>query len=131
MSYDPISTDGSIALHVPARFASASTVRLVAASLAADAAFTVDDVEDIRLAVNEVFTCAVVEAGAGAGTISVRFDVSPTDLIVELCVADDVAPIVLDDLALSIIRSAVDDVQIEDRRVALIKHRRPSTLSDR
>lgn len=131
MSYDPTSTDGAVELRVPARSASAFTVRLVAASVAADAAFTVDDVEDVRLAVNEVFTCAVAGNGSHPGTVVVRFDVSPSELVVELSVADGLAPIELDDLAGSIIRSAVDDVRIEDRRVALIKHRRPAHLEDR
>lgn len=131
MSYNPTSTDGAIELRVPARLAAASTVRLVAASLAADAGFTVDDVEDVRLAINEVFTCAVVENGSRRGTVVVRFDISPADFVVEISVADGVAAIKLDDLAGSIIRSAVDDVRIEDRRVALIKRRRPKQLDDR
>lgn len=131
MSYDPISTDGAIELRVPARLDAASTVRLVAASLAADAGFTVDDVEDVRLAINEVFTCAVVGNSSRSGTVVVRFDIGPSDLVVELSVADGVAPIELDDLAGSILRSAVDDVRIEDRLVALTKHRRPSQLDDR
>ncbi len=131
ISHDPNGTDGAIELRVPARFASASTVRLVAAALAADAGFTVEDVEDVRLAINEVFTCAVAGNGDREGTVVVRCDVRTSELVVELSVADGVAPIELDDLAGSILRSAVDEVRIEDRLVALTKYRRPSQLDDR
>jgi serine/threonine-protein kinase RsbW len=130
MSYDPTSTvSGTIELRVPADHAFASIVRLIAASLAADAEFTLDELDDIRLAVNEVFTCAVAGAGKRSGTVIVCFDASGSDLVVHISV--DNAPIQLDDLAVSIIRSAVDDVRIDERQVTLVKHLRPSPLDDR
>jgi serine/threonine-protein kinase RsbW len=130
MPNEPTSTDnGTIELRVPADQAFASTVRLIAASLAADAEFTLDDLDDIRLAVNEVFTCAVAGAGTRLETVIVRFDAGGSDLVVHIIV--DNAPIQLDDLAGSIIRSAVDDVHIDERQVTLVKRRRPSPPDDR
>lgn len=129
MSHGSTSTQNdTIELRVPADHSFASTVRLIAASLAADAEFTLDDLDDIRLAVDEVFTCAVVGAG-NLGTVSVRFDAGVSGIVVRVSV--DGAPIQLDDLAVSIIRSAVDDVSIDERQVTLVKHRRPSTLDGR
>ena len=130
MSYDSTSQDNdTIELRVPADHAFASTVRLIVASLAADAGFTLDDLDDIRLAVNEVFTCAVVTAGTRSATVTVRFDATTSDLVAHIGVDD--APIELDDLAGSIIRSAVDHVCIDERQVTLVKYRRPSAPADR
>ena len=44
---------------VPLRAEFASIVRLIAASLGADAGFTVDDIDDLRLALSEVFSSLV------------------------------------------------------------------------
>lgn len=129
MSYD--STDNTIELRVPARVAHASTVRLVAASLAADAGFTVDHLEDLRLAVNEVFTCAVAATGSKRETVVVQFETLPDELVVRVGVHDGTEPIALDDLAQSIIRSAVDDVRTDGLMLTLIKHRRQIQLDDR
>jgi anti-sigma regulatory factor (Ser/Thr protein kinase) len=128
MPYD--STDNIIELRVPARVAHASTVRLVAASAAADAGFTVDHVEDIRLAVNEVFTCAVA-SGSKTETIVVQFETLPDDLVVRVGVHDGTEPIALDDLAHAIIRSAVDKVRTDGLTVTLITHRHQFEPDDR
>ena len=65
------STDGSahVDVTVPLRPEYASIVRLVTASLGADAGFTVDDIDDLRLAMSEVFS-ALVDASAGRLRIS-------------------------------------------------------------
>ena len=53
----------------------ASTVRVVAASLGADAGLTVDEIEDLRLGVNEaVSVLADVDAPTGA-RLRVRFEI--------------------------------------------------------
>lgn len=128
MSYDQMWTDhDTIELRVPARLSAASTVRLITASLAADADFSLDDLDDLRLAVNEVFTCAVGDGVDGA-TVVVCFAVAESMLDVRVSVDGSTSRIELDDLAASIIRSAVDDVRIEDGHVTLTKHRRPSPL---
>lgn len=126
-----VSTDNIIEIRVPARVAHASTVRLVAAALAADAGFTVDHVEDIRLAVNEVFTCAVAATGSKSETVVVQFETLANELVVQVGVHDGVEPIALDDLAQSIIRSAVDDVRTDGSTLTLIKHRHQFQLDDR
>jgi hypothetical protein len=131
MSYDQIWTDhDTIELRVPARLGVASTVRLITASLAADAGFGLDDLEDLRLAVNEVFTCAV-GGGVDGAAVVVRFDVGASALGVHISVDGSTSRIELDELAESIIRCAVDEVRIDDGYVTLTKRRRPSPLDDR
>jgi serine/threonine-protein kinase RsbW len=119
----------AIELRVPARLRVASTVRLITASLAADADFSLDDLEDLRLAVNEVFTCAVGDGSNGA-TVVVRFAVGASALGVRISVDGGTSRIELDELAESIIRSAVDEVHHDDEHVTLTKHRRPSPLDE-
>jgi hypothetical protein len=117
--------DRLVELRVPAEYSYASTVRLVASSLAADGNFSVDDVDDLRLAVNEVFASAVValEHASGStpsGTIKVCYRSLPVGIDVEVTALPG-TPIVLDELAESIIRSAVDDFTVDSRTVSLYK----------
>lgn len=131
MSYDQIWTDhDTIELRVPARFGAASTVRLITASLAADNDFSLDDLEDLRLAVNEVFTCAVGGGGVDGATVVVRFHIGMPALAVRISADASTSPIELDELAESIIRSAVDDVDIGDGHVTLTKRRRSPPPDD-
>jgi anti-sigma regulatory factor (Ser/Thr protein kinase) len=122
--------DHMIELRVPASYGFASTVRLIAASVAADAHLSVDDVYDVRLAVNEIFTSAVDshavgDHARGDGSITVRYHPSDSGIVVEV-VAPVGAPIELDDLAASVIRSAVDDVIVDSAVVQLSKRRSTS-----
>ncbi len=106
-------------------------MRLVAAALAADANFSVDDVYDLRLAVNEVFTSAVdahaVDGQARRGSVTVRFRPTESAIVIEV-VAPAGGRIELDELAASVIRSAVDDVIVAPAAVQLSK-RRPTSLA--
>lgn len=118
--------DRLVELRVPADYSFASTVRLVAASLAADANFSVDDVDDLRLAVNEVFASAVValEHASGSmapGTITVCYRSLPVGIDVEVTALLPGTVIVLDELAESIIRSAVDEFTVNSSTVLLRK----------
>jgi hypothetical protein len=122
--------DRLVELRVPAEYSFASTVRLVASSLAADGNFSVDDVDDLRLAVNEVFASAVValeqaSRPTSSGVIKVCYRSLPVGIDVEVTALPG-TPIVLDELAESIIRSAVDDFTVDSRTVSLYK-RQPSS----
>jgi hypothetical protein len=126
---DPLFADGStVRLQVPLRVEFASTVRVVVASIGADAGFTVDDIDDLRLAVSEVFSsfdsgadgeAAVVDLAArateGAGRPGVE---------IQLATSSDGVPagaIDLDELATTIIRAAVDEFRIDAGVVTLVK----------
>ena len=131
MTNDSTATDNVIELRVPSLVAHASIVRLLAASLAADVGFTVDHIDDIRLAVNEVFACAVAGTSTPGDTVMVQFEPRPDDFVVRIGVHDGREPIALDDLARSITRAAVDDVRTDGHTVTLTKHRLQPQLDDR
>jgi len=127
----PLGADRStVRLQVPLRHEFASTVRVVVASIGADVGFTVDDIDDLRLAVSEVFSSfdpgdaqdAVVDMAAEATTGS---DVSgPTAVEVRIAMSADGAQsgsIDLDELAMTIIRAAVDEFRIDAGVVTLVK----------
>ena len=75
-----------VEMRVPADVAFVSTLRLAAASLGARCELTIDDIEDLRLAVDE--TCALLLPLADAGsTLDARFQLAPAHLAVETSVA--------------------------------------------
>jgi hypothetical protein len=108
--------DYAVQLIVPAEAGSARLARLVAAALATDANFTVDDTEDLRVAVSELVALLVEGAEDRAAQVSLTYR-RTTDMVEvtgerTLHTADPVAshdgadP---DDLALEILRVVVDE----------------------
>jgi serine/threonine-protein kinase RsbW len=74
-----------VELRVPASSAYVSVLRTAAAGLAARLDFTVDDIEDLRIAVDEA--CAVILPLAEEGArLSARFDLEPGRLQVAVSV---------------------------------------------
>ena len=72
---DPTSVDDDhFEVIVPLRTRYASTVRVIAASLGAEAGFTVDEIDDVRLALDEVFSllARTPRRRAGAQLVSSR-----------------------------------------------------------
>ncbi len=135
MSPTPVAptTDSSslVDVSVPLRTEFASIVRLVAASLGADAGFDVDDIDDLRLAMSEVFS-SLVDAAPGSDTMRavITFDTAGTGLVVTLARTgssgvgvDSLDDFELDELATAIIRVAVDEFDVVDGAVRLVKHR--------
>ena len=126
------STDGSahVDVTVPLRPEYASIVRLVTASLGAEAGFTVDDIDDLRLAMSEVFS-ALVDASAGdaESRVAITFGTPSDDgeagtgghgLVVTLS-TNLALDVVLDDLASAIIRVAVDAFEFDGTSARLVK----------
>lgn len=67
--------DGDVVrVEVPADVAYVSTLRLTAAGLAARCELTIDDIEDLRLAVDEA--CALLLPNAAGDTLTARFELS-------------------------------------------------------
>jgi len=78
-------------LDVPALAQNVALVRVVVGSLAAQAEFTLEDIEDIRIAVSEAFSNAVLHAYPNAspgrpGTVTVEGRLTPAAL--EVTVTD-------------------------------------------
>lgn len=79
-----------VEMRVPAEVAFISTLRLTAASLAARCDLTIDDIEDLRLAVDE--SCALLLPHATLdSTIDIRFGLSAGRLQVDVSVQTDEA----------------------------------------
>jgi serine/threonine-protein kinase RsbW len=105
----------AVQLIVPAEAGSARLARLVAAALAADADFTIDDTEDLRVAVSELVALLVEGAEDPDDNVTLTYrrgldavEVSGERTLhpVEGAPADGAVP---DDLALEILRVVVDE----------------------
>lgn len=86
--------DGDVVqVQVPADVAYVSTLRLTAAGLAARCELTIDDIEDLRLAVDEACALLLPHADADA-TLRARFELAYASLTVNVGVdtADEAVP---------------------------------------
>jgi serine/threonine-protein kinase RsbW len=68
-------TTGPIELVLPPDTRLVRVARLVASGVATTAGFDVDELEDLRIAVDEL--CAALVEGGNGGALSLRFDLSP------------------------------------------------------
>jgi len=71
-----------VVLSVPARSEFARTVRLAAAELAASAGMNIDDVDDVKLAVEEAFVLASARAGVAQVTVTFTLAEGSLELVV-------------------------------------------------
>jgi len=74
-----------VRLEIPARAEWVAVARLAVAAVASRLHFSIDDIEDIKLAIAEACTNAI-QHGAADGTIEIVCEATPTDL--ELTVRD-------------------------------------------
>ncbi len=108
---------GQIELVIPADVRYLSAARVVAASLAADAGFDLDDLDRVRLGTNELLTI-LIEAVDPEQRISIAFVSDQTDegvsrlrITGDVLDADDAGPLTveLDELAYRILKAVTDD----------------------
>jgi hypothetical protein len=108
----------------------ASTARMVVASLAYEAGFDVDGIEDLRLAVNEVVAVLTdTENSAHNGDVQdstddveIEFSVGKGQMEIVLQRPAATNDIVLDELAVTILTAVVDDHEYSDGVFRLRKH---------
>lgn len=92
---DPRAARADVELRLPADGAYVSVLRTLTAGLAARLDFTIDDIEDLRIAVGEA--CALVLAEADPGTsLETEFHLAPAELVVTVSVAAS-SPVTLDE----------------------------------
>ena len=103
----------------PLRTRYASTIRMIAASLGADAGFTVDEIDDVRLGLDEVFSM-LAERHAG-DRVRTSFRLNGNELIATLTLDSGRLDVEPDDLATNILRSVVDHYEFTAEGVTLIK----------
>lgn len=108
---------------VPLRTEFAATLRTVAAAVGSDAGFSVDELDDVRLALSEVFS-VLVDADGGAGRARVMFSPTPGELTVVIGSDGDDLAIELDDLAANILASVTDGYSIGTDGVTFSKRSR-------
>jgi serine/threonine-protein kinase RsbW len=113
---------------VPLQSAFLSTLRTMTAALAADAGFSIDEIDDVRLALGEVVT-AYLDAGSGtegdgdAGNdrAHATFLVGDASLTVTVRPEHGEARVEFDELASGILAAVVDDHRVGDDGVTLAK----------
>jgi serine/threonine-protein kinase RsbW len=119
---------GAVSLTVPRLPAYLRLVRLAAAESGARADLSIEEVEDLRIAVDELTYALIGENAtddAGDATLTLRFSASPG--LVEIEGSGDVVgdPLPLSELSRNIIGAVVDEYDIADdagvRRFRLVK----------
>jgi hypothetical protein len=117
----PDPSENRIDVVVPARTEFAATVRTVAASLGADAGFSIDEIDDFRLGLSEVFAAFVDAPAVHDGRIRVSFVSSNGRLVASAAPEDGTAGVEFDELASSILASVVDEFSSEPSGVRIVK----------
>jgi anti-sigma regulatory factor (Ser/Thr protein kinase) len=109
--------DTSVVVTVPGQAAQAALLRLLVSSLAADTGCSIDEIDDLRLAVSEVFNAYVA-----AGAVRVSLAVTPDRGSIQLQFDTEVTePDPLDELAAAIMSSVVDAVVRSGTRTVVSK----------
>lgn len=105
-----------VVLSVPSQPSSLRLVRLVVASMAADAGFDFDTVEDLRIAADELIN-TVMSVTAADGSVSIEVTVSNETLQLRSWAPAeaDHAAVVVDPLAAQILSALVDSSSFEVR----------------
>jgi hypothetical protein len=126
-----MSTSGeTITLNLPLTARHASTVRVVAASLAADCGFNIDEIDDLRLGINEAVSIMTDVDAPTQARLLVEFAVRHSTIAVvvtrtDVDGLDGAEPI--DELARRILGVVVDSFEISDGSFLLSKSTTPTT----
>jgi hypothetical protein len=115
----PPGNDDQFEVIVPLRTRYASTVRMIAASLCAEAGFSVDEIDDVRLALDEVFSM-LAERHVGQ-RVRTTFRLDDHQLITGFKLDSGPVEVTPDDLAANILRSVVDHYEFTAEGVTLTK----------
>ncbi|MFK7916982.1 MAG: hypothetical protein AB8G14_02800 [Ilumatobacter sp.] len=114
--------DDSVEIAVPLHAEHASTLRVIVASLGADRSLNVDEIDDLKLAVSEVFTLMCDDAAdVGATRAHVRFRAATREISIQLNRGLSGETFVLDALASAILASVVDSHVIDDSGITITK----------
>jgi serine/threonine-protein kinase RsbW len=112
----------AVEVRIPADVVYVSTLRLTAASLAARCDLTIDDIEDLRLAVDEACALLLPHARQDA-TLEARFELAAGRLAVETSVqTDDTAEPDRSGFAWTVLGALASsvDVHASDSRLAIL-----------
>jgi len=119
---DALSADSDrIEVSIPLRTEYFATLRTVAASVGADAGFSIDEIDDLRLAISEVVASLADGELAPGDRVETSFEFDSRGVTVTIEADKRDKEIELDDLASSILSSVVDSYSIDGARVILVK----------
>lgn len=109
-----------VEIRVPAQPSYISTVRLAAAGLAARCDLTVDDIEDLRLAVDEACSLVLPHAETD-GTLDAHFTLAPASLEVRVSVAGHATDLNRSGFAWTVLAALASSVEVlaADGRIAV------------
>jgi serine/threonine-protein kinase RsbW len=119
------SADNAVEVILPLDTHYIATLRLLTASIAADAGFSVDEIDDVRLAISEVWS--IMADGDADGRISTTFTNRANLLVVTMQLrpastdSSAASPLALDELGRSILDSVVDSYVISGCDVTITK----------
>lgn len=123
-----MSEHAELDLPLSARYA--TTVRAVAASMASTISMSIDDIEDLRLGVNEAISVMtdLDDDAPSTGRLHVRFEIADGEIcvIVGRSGVGDEPNVELDVLAERILGAVVDEYSIDDSGAFLLVKRVPA-----
>jgi serine/threonine-protein kinase RsbW len=121
------SSDQPVRLSLPSSSRYLAAARLVATSLGAESGLSVDDLDDLRLGVNELVSL-LVDASADGGRVDLEFEVADGTITVRGALAGGMAaPVEADELTRRIVSAVVDHHHLDGSSFSLTK---ASTLRD-
>ncbi len=119
------SADNAVDVILPLDTHYIATLRLLTASLAADAGFSVDEIDDVRLAISEIWS--IMADSATDGRVAATFTNQSNTLAVTMRLLPEntdssaTSPLTLDELGRSILESVVDSYVISGCNVTITK----------
>jgi serine/threonine-protein kinase RsbW len=119
----PIETPAAadlVEVTIPLRSAFLATVRTMTTAMAADAGFSVDEIDDVRLALGEVVT-AYLDASAGDDRVAVTYVLGDAAFTMTVRPERGAAAVEFDGLASGILAAVVDEWHVDDDGVTLVK----------
>lgn len=120
---DRTGTVESIEIAVPLRPEHAATLRVVVSSLGSDNGLSIDEIDDVKLAVSEVFTLLTDDAAeVGASRAYVGYTATPGTITITMHRGLEDEQLELDVLAATILASVVDRHVVDHTGITLVKH---------
>ena len=115
------STTGPVRLSLPASPRYLAAARVVAASLGAESGLSVDDLEDLRLGVNELVS-VLVESGDAGDRVELEFETDGGSITVRGQRSGDTGrPLEVDELTARIVEAVADHHEIDGASFSLTK----------
>ena len=112
-----------ITTRLPAQTRFLALTRVMAASLAAELGFSIDSIDDLRVAVDEIVS-AVIESAASTGTIDLHFAVGDGELSVTVASTNGAA-IEIDPLSRQILAAVTDELDVSATSASFVCRRDP------